>query len=257
MKIEKFKKVSKDKYKMFLDNNEIITLYEDVIVNNNLLLKKEIDLKLLDKIKKDNNDFESYILSLNYISTKMRSIKEIKEYLLKKGFNIDIVNKTVNKLIKNNYLDDIKFTKAFINDHINLSTMGPLKIKKELTKYGINTDIIENEISLIDNLIIKEKLNKLLDKKISVKKGSINEIKIKLINYFVNLGYSKEMILELLLNKDISSDKDILKREYNKLLNKYKNKYTGSKLIYFISQKLYSKGYTSDDITSIISSSIR
>ena len=39
MKILKFKKTSKDKYKLFLDNNEVITLYEDVIIDNDLLIK--------------------------------------------------------------------------------------------------------------------------------------------------------------------------------------------------------------------------
>ena len=42
MKILKFKKVSKNKYKIFLDNDSNITLYEDVIINNNLLIKKEV-----------------------------------------------------------------------------------------------------------------------------------------------------------------------------------------------------------------------
>ena len=39
MKILKFKKQSKDKYKLYLDDNSDITLYEDVIIKNNLLSK--------------------------------------------------------------------------------------------------------------------------------------------------------------------------------------------------------------------------
>ena len=36
--------------------------------------------------------------------------------------------------------------------------------------------------------------------------------------------------------------------EYEKLYNKYKNKYTGSDLEYFIKQKLYSKGFKKSDL---------
>ena len=35
MKILKFKKQSKDKYMLYLDDNSKITLYEDVIIKNN------------------------------------------------------------------------------------------------------------------------------------------------------------------------------------------------------------------------------
>ena len=52
MKILKFKKQSKDKYKLYLDNNSDITLYEDVIIKNNLLITKEISDELLEALKK-------------------------------------------------------------------------------------------------------------------------------------------------------------------------------------------------------------
>ena len=81
MKILKFKKQSKDKYKLYLDNNSDITLYEDVIIKNNLLITKEISDELLEALKKQNNDMYAYTLALGYISVKMRSIKEINDYL--------------------------------------------------------------------------------------------------------------------------------------------------------------------------------
>lgn len=252
MKILKFKKTSKDKYKLLLDNNESITLYEDVIINNNLLLTKEIDNDKLDDLIKQNNDMYSYSMALNYISIKMRSIKEIKKYLLKKGFNEGVCSKTTDKLVKDGYLNDLKFTKSFINDQLNLTTSGPLKIKKELMKYGVKEDIISDEIGNIDNLIIKEKLSKLMEKQLKLKKGSLNLLKIKLINYFVNLGYEKDMIVDELSKHELKSDETKLKKDYEKLYNKYKSKYEESSLLYFVSQKLYSKGYTSEEIKNIL-----
>ena len=252
MKILKFKKQSKDKYMLYLDDNSKITLYEDVIIKNNLLITKQIDKKLLDIIEKENNDRKSYILAVNYISIKMRSNKEIKEYLIKKGFSNENIDKQINQLIADGYLNDEKFTISFINDNINLTNKGPLKIKNELIKYGINNDIIEEKINLIDDDIVKDKLNNLIDKQLRIKKGSENAIKIKLINYFINLGYSKDMIITLLSNKKISSDKNKIKKDYEKLYNKYKVKYNEEELLYFISQKLYSKGYTACDIKEII-----
>ena len=252
MKILKFKKQSKDKYKLYLDDNSEITLYEDVIIKNNLLITKQIDKELLDVLKKENDDRKAYILAVNYISIKMRSIKEINDYLVKKDFCPKVINEQIKNLINDGYLNDEKFTISFINDSINLTNKGPLKIKNELIKYGVNKDIVSEKINLIDDNIVKDKLNNLIDKQLRIKKGSVNSIKLKLINYFVNLGYSKDMVTILLSNKEISSDKSKLKKDYEKLYNKYKFKYNKQELLYFISQKLYSKGYTSDDIKEVL-----
>ena len=52
MKIKNIKKVGA-KYKIFLDNDEVITTNDQVIINNNLLYDKKINKKELDKIKEE------------------------------------------------------------------------------------------------------------------------------------------------------------------------------------------------------------
>ncbi len=252
MKIIKYKKKSKDKYEVLLEDGKKITLYEDVIVSNNLLFNKNISNDLLNKIIKENNDLDAYFISLNYICIKMRSTYEIKTYLNKKKYNSLVINKTINMLTKNGYLNDVNFTKAFISDQINLTNNGPLKIRKELLAHKIDEKVIDKELSKVDNNLIKEKLIKLMNKQLKIKKGSSNMLKAKLTNYFINLGYEKDMIANELSKVQIKTDDNVLKKECEKLYNKYKNKYDNGKLIYFICQKLYSKGYTSDDINKVI-----
>ena len=83
MKINKFKKVGLNKYKIYSDNG-VLTIYEDVILKYNLLYKKEIDDTLLEKINMDNYKASIYDSALKYIGVRMRSEKEVNEYLLKK-----------------------------------------------------------------------------------------------------------------------------------------------------------------------------
>ena len=252
MKIMKFKKTTKGRYKLFFDNHSDITLYEDVIVNNNLLITKEIDESLLSKLEKQNNEMHVYQVALNYISIRMRSIKEMKEYLLRKGVNDILINKTIEKLVKHGFLNDFNFARAYTNDQLLITPKGPYKIKIELEKHNINKEIIEEVLDDIDNDMVREKLSNLMEKQKKKKKGSSNSVKTKIINYFNNLGYSREMILDELSNYKLKSDPLKLQKDYDKLYNKYKSKYEGSKLLYFISQKLYAKGYTSDEIKSIM-----
>lgn len=199
MKIIKYQKEKKNNYNIFLDNGEVITLNENVITENELLLKKEIDNNLYNKLNIENRTYELYEIAIKYINVRLRSIKEIKDYLLKKNNNIDIVNKVCDKLIKNKYLDDEIFTKAFIKDKLNFTTMGDYKIRKELERLGIDNNIIEENISNIDNNILEERIRKIIDKDIRTnKKYSGINLKNKIYNHLLTQGYSKEKVINII-----------------------------------------------------------
>lgn len=251
MKIIKFKKVSLDKYKVYLDNNEVISLYEDVIVNNRLLLTKEVDEELLKKLIKENNSANAYYIAVKYISIRKRSKKEVMEYLLKKDITKEMIENVIERLEKEGNINDFSFSKSFVNDSLLLTNKGPLKIKNELIKYGISLDIINEALCDIDYDILKEKLFNLIDKQIKIRKDSPSVLKLKLLNYFYNLGYEKDMILDELKKFNVKANIEQLQKEYSKLYRKYSRKYEGNELEFYINKRLYEKGYNSEDISKI------
>ncbi len=244
MKIIKYKKI-RNKYRVYLDNDDTIDLYENIILKYDLLIKKEI--KDMNSIKKDNYKEEAYELSLNYINKKMRTSKEIRNYLSKKEYSKDIIENTITKLKKVNLLNDELYVKAYINDRINLSNDGPNKISNYLIHNGMDQNLINKYINNLDKKELKVKLEKLIDKKSkTIKNCSGNVKKFKIVNYFINLGYDKYMIEDILSNKNFNNDGG--DREYNKLYNKYSKKYSGFELEKIIRQKLYQKGYDYNEI---------
>lgn len=201
IKIIKYKKENNGKYKLFLEDGSTIDTYEDVILKNNLLYKKDIDDSLYDIIMNDNVYEEAYSKSINYIRIRLRSINEMKVYLKSKKYSEEVINIIIERLIKNNLLNDTIFTQAFINDKLNFTTMGPYKIELELKKHNIDNNIISKCISTIDEDIIYEKINKLITKFIkSNKKYKGFLLKNKIYTNLINLGYSSSMILEVLNN---------------------------------------------------------
>ena len=50
MKIDKYELTKKNKYNIFLSNGEVITVDERVITENELLIKKKIDINLYNKV---------------------------------------------------------------------------------------------------------------------------------------------------------------------------------------------------------------
>lgn len=203
MKIEKYKKIKEDLYRVLLDNGEIIDIYEDVILANNLLYKSEIDQNLLDKINIENNYQLAYNISVKYIMIRLRSINEIKVYLTKKGYSKDVIDKVIEKLIKNKLLDDEIFTKAYINDKLNFTNVGKYKLINELTtKMKVDNSVVYNVLESYEE-VWNDRIDKLINKYLkSNKKYRGNTLKNKLYIYLVNLGYDKDKVISVLNNYD-------------------------------------------------------
>lgn len=252
MKIVKYKKMSKGRYKIFFDNNSELVLYEDVILKNNLLREKNITLELLEKVMNENIFYEVYDLSLSYIEIKMRTLKELREYLLKKNFDINVIDNVLDRLVNEGYLDEKKYIDAYVNDKVNLTTWGPYKIKKNLEMLELDENLIEDKISSISDNVWKNKLEKIVNRKIkSMNNKSLSMIKNKLRLDMFNLGYDNSLIEEV-LNNIYSNDESSIKKEYSKALNKYSKKYSDEKLIYEVKSYLYRKGYKTEDINYIL-----
>jgi len=251
MRITKYQKSGKDKYRIYFDNNTSLLIYEDVIFENSLLYKKELDSEELEKVLFDNSVSILYNQAIKYLTLRIRSEEEIRKYLEKKEENIAIINLIIEKLKHQGYLNDEVFVKAFIQDKIYLSNYGPWKIKNELTKYIKDDNLINQYIENIDNQVILENMKKLIEKYIKInRKYSGNVLKQKIYNNLINLGYDKKMIYDELQNSNFNETENLIK-EYQKLKKKYEKKYDSYKLEMVIKQKLMAKGYNISDIDNV------
>lgn len=247
MKIKKYTKDKGNKYKVLIDDINY-TLYDDVIVKYSLLLKDEISEKELNAIVEENDKLSSYYDSIKYITKKMRSKLEIKEFLRKKMVNEKVIDETIKKLEENHFLNEELFIKAYVNDQINLTNNGKNKILKGLVKLGIDNDQASTYLDNIDNEVFMSKIDKYVDKKISTNKNSsIYMLKNKIVTDLINLGYEKSDIVEVLNSKEINDD-EAKKREYEKIKRSLEKKYSGDVLEYKVREKLYRKGFRSNEI---------
>lgn len=200
MEIIKYIKLSSGKYKVLFNNKKELILYESVIIDTNLLYKKEITSEEYNNLVSLNNYQDIYNKVIKYIGIRLRSKKEITDYLKKMDLSIEVVDDILNKLITNKYIDDERFSQAYIKDKYNFSNNGPYKIINELVKLGIDKDIAYTyTFDIITNE--EEKINKLINKYVkSDKKHDWYYLRNKIYNNLINLGYSKEIVISILNN---------------------------------------------------------
>ena len=186
----------------------------------------------------------------------MLSIKQAKEFLQKQGYT-DLT--VIDRLKKEGYLSDDLFLKSFINDQINLKISGPIKITNDLVKLGIAKNKVDDYLKTIDNNIWLEKINKYLNKKIkSNRRYSINKLKQKIQIDLHNKGFMEEQITTCLANLDFPDDDEILKKDMLKIKQQLLKQQLDNKkeLNYKLKQKLLAKGYSYDQINTIVNEEI-
>ena len=200
MKIVKYTRLASGKYKVLFDNKKELILYENVIIDTNLLYKKEITSEEYNTLVSLNNYQDIYNKVIKYIGIRLRSKKEITDYLKKMDLSIEVIDDILNKLITNKYIDDERFSQAYIKDKYNFSNNGPYKIINELVKLGIDKDMAYTyTFDIITNE--EEKINKLINKYVkSDKKHDWYYLRNKIYNNLINLGYSKEIVISILNN---------------------------------------------------------
>ena len=249
MKIIKYKKLKTNTYKLVLDNKEEIVLYDDTIIKYDLLRTKEIND--LDSIIKYNKSIESYYIAIKYITRKLRTEKEVRNKLI--DYPSKAIDNTIERLIKEGYINDKNYLKISIKDYINITSYGPNKIVYKLIPLGFTKEEIYNELDNYDKEIFINKLDKLIDKKIKTNtKYSISKLKEKIIVDLSNQGYNKNDIYNILTTKDIKVNKSILTKEYNKIKKQLSRKYEGYDLKNKLTQKLVSKGFNYEEVKNLV-----
>lgn len=248
MKIIKYKKTTKGKYKIYLDDGRELLLYEDAILKFELLLKKEILEKDLMEVELFNQECDVYHVALTSINNRFKSVYDTREFLIKKEYPLEMIDRAIEKLEKQGYLNDRSFVKSYINNQIVSTNKGPYKIKRELSEHRVDSNIVDEELVIFDEDSQLEKVRKVATRFYNSNRNRGGAVlKKKIVNDLVNLGYDNSIISKVIEEFDFSNNKDIAAREYEKLYKKLSRKYEGKELEYKIKEKLYQKGLYYED----------
>ena len=79
-----------------------------------------------------------YSAGLKMLMRREHSRLELFQKLQTKGFDVDVVNNSISKLVEQNYQSDDRFSEEFIQMRFNQGK-GPVKIASELKMRGLNT----------------------------------------------------------------------------------------------------------------------
>ena len=125
MNISKYKKLNNCSYNIYLEDGRVLSLYEEVILKYDLLLKKAIDMESIFEIEKENQKWDVYYCALKQLNRKAFSAEDLKIYLLRKEYPLSLVEDIINKLVEQGYLNDLAFARSYIHQQMITSLPRP------------------------------------------------------------------------------------------------------------------------------------
>lgn len=143
-------------------------------------------------------------LALYYLSLKSRSSQELRDKLLGKEVDPQVVEKVINYATENKWLDDVLYAKMYIESVMH--RYGAYRMKQYLRRKGIGDCVIQQAMDdLLDESVIEDetlRAEQVLHKKI--KTLSVDWALIATDYAYKSKMYGK--LCQFLLNRGFSSD---------------------------------------------------
>ncbi|MCL2822321.1 MAG: hypothetical protein FWD86_03905, partial [Firmicutes bacterium] len=102
---------------LFLDGQFFVGLDAFVVLQHRLKIGDEIDEATIKQIATKSGIASGFERAIKFLSVRLRSKKEIEQYLQKKGYCFDVIFKIVDKLIFYGYVDELKFATEFVKSY--------------------------------------------------------------------------------------------------------------------------------------------
>lgn len=118
-----------------------------------------------------------------------------------KRWNIDetVQNRIIDRLVKERYIDDERYARAFVKDKIRYNKWGRRKVQHALWQKRINDDIQQCVLDEIDEKEYLDVLRPLLkQKRSSIKADSDYELNQKLVRFALSRGFTFDIIRQCL-----------------------------------------------------------
>lgn len=209
MRIERIvKKDNRNVIIYFNDDNQLVINYE-VFLKSSLRKGMEVSSDRFSFLAEENEKYKIKTEAINYLAKRIHSEKELRLKLQRKKHKHDLINEAINDLKERELIDDYKFSLIYTDEMIRLKLWGDKKIKSELMKRGISSEIISkvtlekftDENSVENAIHLAEKKVRSLSHK-NLEKRNLAE---KIYSYLSSKGYdyhvSREAV-EKVLNED-------------------------------------------------------
>ena len=177
-------------------DGEKYILHSEIIVKYGISTNGEISQEKLQEVVYESDVMIATNLAMNYVSSKLITTKQLKDYLRGKGYKSNVVSKVIEKFNEYGVLNDENFATSYVS--VKQHSLSKRAIEQKLMQKGVNKEVALSCLEEFDDL----------------------DVAIRTAEKFMkNKDYTEENITKLLRHLSYKGfDYDTI----NRVLNKFK-----------------------------------
>lgn len=155
-------------------------------------------------MKKDMTEQEAFLQLAALCAQAEHCQQEMRDKMRRWELDETAQNRIIDRLIKERYVDDERYARAFVKDKIRYNKWGRRKVQQALWQKHIDADIQQQVLDEIDEKEYLDILRPLLkQKRKSIKAESDYELNQKLVRFALGRGFGFDIIRQCLNVDDI------------------------------------------------------
>ena len=155
-------------------------------------------------MKKEMTEQEAYLQLAALCAQAEHCEQEMRDKMRRWELDETVQNRIVDRLIKERYVDDERYARAFVKDKIRYNKWGRRKVQQALWKKRIDADIQQRVLDGIDEKEYVDILRPLLKQKRKTTKAENDyELNQKLVRFALGRGFGFDIIRQCLNVDDI------------------------------------------------------
>ncbi len=140
-------KKDKERCNVYVDGVFYCGIKLEVAVKYRLKTGMQIEKSRLDEIQLETEKSQALDKAMNFISAAMKTKKQVRDYLDKKGYTQAVADFVIEKLEYYKFLDDYAYCRAYV---AGVSGKGKCAIENDLFKRGAERKAVEEALAEIE-----------------------------------------------------------------------------------------------------------
>ncbi len=240
-----------DTFVLIFLNGDKLEIGIDTFTEFHLYAGKDMSVEEYGRLVSYARQDEAYRLALKRLGHDLYTKREMREYLLGKGQDPEVVDKVINRLLEADLINDVRYATTFADDIADLRLLGRNQIVFVLRGKGISSSILDKiDFPREKELDKAVRYARVADKKHqhTPRNRRLQKIALSLLRR----GFDDSVAFEAAEKCVTPDDPDRVQNELEKALNvaitKYSRKYKGFELRQHVFSYLARRGYDYDDI---------
>ena len=136
---------------IFVDGKFMLALDIEIAVKEKIMVDTEFNTERIPELERKDRIKQGLDTALRFLGYRPRSESEIRDRLQQRGYTGEIVDAIINKLKEQGLVDDTAFARFWIENRESFSPRSRYFTRRELRRKGVEEDIIEEVVSVIDD----------------------------------------------------------------------------------------------------------